>query len=168
MQERINLEHFLSFFPEIDLPIILSEEYVDDFSRNNTPLNPSAIYDWIATWEGGLDDITEYVPCFKIKETADIHAIIYWKAGLMTYEYVLVTLDLTGEMIERKVIASTLVDGDIIKKSVATIDPDWIIHIVAGANKAESIEYNADQSQAFNMELLSDGQIIFNLEEHKY
>ena len=75
---------------------------------------------------------------------------------------------LTGELIERKVIASTLVDGDIIKKSVATIDPDWIIHIVAGANKAESIEYNADQSQAFNMELLSDGQIIFNLEEHKY
>lgn len=165
MQETLNIEGFLSFFPEIDLPVTLSEEYVKEFSTNNIPLNIVAIEQWIVQWEGPMDELTEYIPCFKIKETFDIHAIVYWKAGLMTYEYIMVTLDKQGNLISRKVVASTKSDGKNVQRSISTIDEDWIIHIIAGENDDHDLHYEATRSKAFNMELMVDGRIIFNLED---
>lgn len=163
MQEILSIDGFLSFFPEVDLPVTLSEEYVQEFSINNVPLNLRAIDDWITQWEGPLDEVTEYIPCFKIKETFDIHAIVYWKAGLMTYEYIMITLDKQGNLIDRKVVSSTRSDGKTIKRSIASIDEDWIIHIIAGENDEHDLRYEATKSKAFNMELMVDGRIIFNL-----
>ena len=141
-------ETFLSYFPEIDPPVTLTDESIDHISLTNDPLPDPLIYEFIKKWDTAEDDeFTEYVPCFKWK-LEKIHCIIYWKAGLLKYEYFLVTTDLKGEMIAKKSLCGTIVEGEIIKKSVARIEDENIINIVAGANFSTT-EYSGEQSQSF-------------------
>ena len=81
----------------------------------------------------------------------------------MRYDFVLVTLDKNGELINKKSIASTLVNDNIIKKSIASIEPDLIINIIAGQT-LDGEEYDASMSKAFAMEILPTGEIIFALD----
>ncbi len=156
---------FLSYFPEVDLPINISDDYVDEFSRHNTPIPISYINEYIIPLEKEHDDYTEYIPCLRMKDTPDMHVIVYWKGGLLKYEFVMVSFDKSGNMLSRKVIASTIASDTTVKKSVATITEDWIIHIVAGENNSDDLKYSPENSQAFAMELLADGQIIFNKDD---
>ena len=72
----------------------------------------------------------------------------------------MVTLNEQHAVISRKPICGTIVEGDIIKKSVARIDEESIIHIAAGAHHADS-EFLAQQSQPFAMEIMANGEIAF-------
>lgn len=160
----ISTEEVLSHFPEVELPVIFSDETLNVFSVENAPIPNRIVQTLFAEWEGGFDEFTEVVPCARIESTDDYHAIVYWVGGLMKYEFVLLTLEAKSEMpnvISRKPIASTIQEGDTIKKSVAHIDSDMIIHIIAGANMVDE-EYNADQSQAFTMEIQQTGDIMFS------
>ena len=86
---KVKFQNFLERFPIIDLPITLSDDLHHTFSKQNEPLNALMIAQYITFIEGELhDELTEFIPCFKIPETHDIHAIVYWKAGLMNYQYV--------------------------------------------------------------------------------
>ena len=157
----MNLNEFLSFFPEVELPVTLSEETIDIFSKNNKVLPQEAIVKYIGAWEEIEGDTTEYVPCLMLPHEDDFTAIVYWRGALMQYDYFLVTLDKKGDLIARKSIASTKVEGELIKRSVASIDNDLIIHIIAGASY-ENLDYDPEQSQAFNMEVMSTGDILFS------
>lgn len=159
-----SFEDLLSYFPEIELPINITEDLVFAADAHNKVLPPEIIESFILKWgDTEIDEFTEFVPVLKIKDTDEFHAIIYWKGGLMKYEYFLVTLDKAGNLITKKPIASTISDGNSVKKSVALIDEDMIIHIMAGENKSKDIDYNPSHSQAFNMEILPTGDIIFSL-----
>ncbi|NNF35925.1 MAG: hypothetical protein HKN68_17590 [Saprospiraceae bacterium] len=151
---------FLSFFPEVDLPVTLSEETIDVFSRNNKVLPLEAIDAFIGQWEEIDGDTTEYIPCIQLPQQDDYIGIIYWRGAILQYDYFLVTLDKNGQLISRKSIASTKIDGEIIKRSVASIDNDLIINIIAGASQSEQ-DYDPDQSQAFSMEVMPTGDILF-------
>lgn len=155
---------FLSFFPEIDLPITLTEESQIQFSRHNKALNESLTQSFILENEmaGERDEYTEYVPCFRIKETTKFHAVVFWKASLLTYEYLLATYTEKGEMINKRVIAGTKSTDGTLVRSVATIDEDWIIHIVGGVADSKDEKFEATHSQSFNFELLANGQIIMS------
>jgi hypothetical protein len=72
-----------------------------------------------------------------------------------------VTLNKLGDVISRKSIASTIVHGQTIKKSIASIDPDYIITIIAGHSEGGE-DYDAEQSQSYSMEILPTGEIIFS------
>jgi len=160
----ITTSELLAFFPEVDLPIIFSEETVQVFSQENNPLPNAMIQTLFVEWEGELDEFTEYIPCALIDSNEDYHAMVYWKGGLLKYEFVLVTIDTRSEvakLISRKVISSTVTEGQFIKKSVASIDSDFIIHVMAGANTIDG-DYNANQSQAFTMEIQTTGDIMFS------
>lgn len=165
-QKRISLptiEDLLSFFPKIDLPVSLTEESVEAFSKENKPLPPAILQEYIYKWEPvDEDDLTEYIPCLCLDRTEDYIALIYWKAGLLTYEYMLVTITDAGDLISKKVIASTVLDQDIVKKSAAVIDEDMIIHIVAGAAHSDTEDYNPAASEGFSMEIMEKGKIIFS------
>ena len=164
MAENIRLEDFLGFFPEVELPIDITEDLVMTAETVNKVLPSSLIEKYIVEWEKDedFDEFTEFVPILKIKGTEEFHAIVYWKGGLMRYEYLLITLDKLGNLISRKPIASTLSDGITVKKSVSRIDEDLIIHIMAGENLADG-KYDPNNSQAFNMEIMHTGDIIFSL-----
>ena len=167
MQDKtkpVTVSELLQFFPEVDLPVVFTDETLNVFSNENPPIPNTIIQTVIAEWEGELDEYTEIVPCVLVDSNEDYHAIVYWKGGLLQYEFILLTIDARAEtptMISRKVIGSTITENEIIKKSVASIDPDFIIHIIAGAGSAYG-EYSADQSQAFTMEIQTTGDILFS------
>ncbi|HRD07136.1 MAG TPA: hypothetical protein PK037_06205 [Saprospiraceae bacterium] len=157
-----SFDALLGYFPEITLPVTLTDESVDIINASNDPLPVGLTTEFIQTWEGGeeADEFTEYMPCFRFKPHKDITAMVYWKASLMRYEFIMVTLNDKHEVISKKTICGTLVEGDLIKKSVARIDEEFIIHIAAGAHHADS-EFSAQHSQPFAMEIMANGEIAF-------
>jgi hypothetical protein len=156
---KISFDHFLEIFPEIDLPITLSDDSAIEFSKKNDPIPALMIGQFI---DAEQDDFTEYIACLRISKTDDFHAIIYWKAALLSYQYVLATYTKNGQLIDKSVIAGTYSDGKSLTKSVATIDEDWIIYIVSGQTAADAPTYDPSTSNAFNLELLATGEIITN------
>ena len=160
-QPNISLDQFINLFPEIELPITLNEEVHHVFSQKNGPV-PKAIVDQYFSYLEDRDELgmTEYVACFRIPETHEFYGLVYWKAGLLNYEYTLLTISKKGDMIDKKVIAGTNSDGNQLIHSVATIDEDWIIYIVSGQSQSASDNYDPTSSTAFKLELLPEGKII--------
>lgn len=156
---KISFKDFLTKFPAIELPVAISDEMVSEISKQNDPLPIPMIQEFILKYdEGELDDLTEFVPCFRIKGTKMMEAIVYWKAGLMTYEFVLLTFTPKGEFVDKKVIAGTKIENEVIVKSVATIDEDYNIMVVGGVNK-EGVAYDSGSSQSLSLQLLQTGKI---------
>lgn len=158
---KVNFDHFLKKFPEIELPITLNDEIHREFSQNNDPLNSTIIRQFIHPMEESVpDELTEFIACFRLPQTYEFHAIVYWKAGLMNYQYTMATFTKKGEFIDKRVIGGTFSDGKLLTQSIATIDEDWIITIASGQNTVGQSGYNASSSTAYQLELLPEGKII--------
>jgi hypothetical protein len=157
------LEKILHYFPETELPVLISEDHLSEFEINSDPFPQVFIDEVLLEWEKDADEFTEFIPCFRLPKEEKFNAIVYWKGALLRYDFVLVTLDKNGELINKKSIASTIVNDNVIKKSVASIEPDLIINIVAGQT-LDGEEYDASMSKAFAMEILPTGEIIFAMD----
>lgn len=158
----------LSFFPTVELPVTLDEESMHIFQRENDVFPEEMIKligNYLDTAEP--DELTEYVPCFQLKETGEFTAIVFWKASLMNFEFILTTFNSKGRVIQQATIGGMKSDGKSVLYSVATIDPDWIIHIIEGTRKADETEYHPKESRAYNMEVLGTGEIIYLLNEEE-
>ncbi len=157
---------FRTYFPEIELPITITEDSTIEFSKFNKPIAQYLIESIIIPIEGAdIDEYTEFTPCFQLPSTDDYYALVYWKGGLLLYEYILVTFDKSGNLISRKVISGTRVENEKVIQSVCNIDDDLIIHIIVGGQEQDA-QYDAQSSQAMSMEILTSGDIIFSLQEH--
>ncbi|MCB0587729.1 MAG: hypothetical protein KDD06_20725 [Phaeodactylibacter sp.] len=162
---RVSFSHFLEKFPEVELPITLAEEAHHAFSQKNEPLPPLMIEQFILPLEEqGIDDYTEFVACMRIPETHEFHAVIYWRAGLLNYQYTLATFTKKGELIDKRVIGGTFSDGVVLTSSVVTIDEDWTIYVVSGQARPGEKDYDASSSTAYKLELLPEGQIVNSIE----
>ena len=162
MAEEINISitGFLELFPEVKLPITLTDESSRIFSQSNEPFPQRMIDQYLIPLEAdGVDEFTEFVPCFRIPETYDFHAVVYWMAQLMNYQYVMVTFTKDGLLIDKKVLAGTFYDGKSLLTSVATIDEDWTMLIVSGQSDSDTT-YDASGTRTQKLELLPEGQII--------
>lgn len=157
------LEKILHYFPETELPVLISEDHLSEFEINSDPFPQVFIDEVLLEWEKDADEFTEFIPCFRLPKEEKFNAIVYWKGALLRYDFVLVTLDKNGELINKKSIASTIVNDNVIKKSVASIEPDLIINIIAGQT-LDGEEYDASMSKAFAMEILPTGEIIFAMD----
>ncbi len=136
---------------------------MSEFEINSDPFPQVFIDEVLLEWEKEADEFTEFIPCFRLPKEEKFNAIVYWKGALLRYDFVLVTLDKNGELINKKSIASTIVNDNVIKKSVASIEPDLIINIIAGQT-LDGEEYDASMSKAFAMEILPTGEIIFAMD----
>jgi hypothetical protein len=168
-QKGKNLEdqsiHFLDYiaiYPEIKPPVTLTDDSTVAFSKYNKQFKPLMISKFLMLSEKeAIDEFTEFVPCLQIPNTGDFYAVIYWKASLMNYQYILVTYDNAGNLVDKAIIAGTSSpNGEDLVRSVATIDEDWIITIVSGATIQNKTEYNPKSSKAFTLEILDGGKII--------
>lgn len=159
--KKIDFITFLEQFPLLEPPIILGEDSHHAFSKANLPI-PAALIDRyiMPLEEEAPDENTEFVACFRLDGLKDIHAIVYWKASLLNYNYVLATFDKSGNLIEKRVIAGTFYDGEQLTQSVATIDEDWMISVASGQSKTHSSTFSATDSTAYQLELLPDGTIV--------
>ncbi|MBK9012711.1 MAG: hypothetical protein IPM82_00720 [Saprospiraceae bacterium] len=156
----MTFNQFVQLFPEEKLPISITEESASEFSLENEPLPQKAIDEFLLPLEPDSDELTEFVPGFRIPDLKDVHAILYWKAGLLNYQYVLATFEKSGKLIDKQVIAGTISDGKSIVRSVARIDEDMTIYMVSGMFEGSEEDYDANQSMAKELELLPDGRMI--------
>lgn len=158
---KVSFQQFLELFPELELPTTVRDEMAREFSQQNDPIHPLMIDRYLLPFEQeDPDDLTEFVACFRIPDTGDFHALVYWRAALLSYEFVLATYTKDGKPIDSKVIAGVFSDGKTITRSVATLDEDWEINIMSGQTGAsESDLYDATTSRSIQMELLPDGVI---------
>lgn len=155
-------ETFCSYFPEILPPLTLTDESIEYINANNEPIPLVLCQKYLFEWEGGEgDEFTEFVPCLKFNRKEKIKCLVYWKAGLLRYEYIMAITDSSGKLISKKPLCGTIIDGDVIKKSVARIDEEFTVHIAAGATHANNGEFTAEKSQSFSMEISENGEIIF-------
>jgi len=166
-------QKFYNFFPEIDLPVSLSEEYTGIFTKYNKPISQELIDLFILQKplffgdqeiEQDPEELIEYVPCFRLPEQKEYYGVVYWKADLLKYTYIIHTYDKTGKSIASQVIASTTSDGKNIRQIVATIDPDLEIYIIGG-DATDPKAYDPSKSKAFSLEITPDGQFIHHFEE---
>ncbi|GLR16985.1 hypothetical protein [Portibacter lacus] len=165
-RNKPSFSQFLDFFPPVELPVNLTDDSLIIFSKENKALPVVLLQEFILEHDQSeTDEFTEYVPCFQIPNTENFYAVVYWKAQLLTYEYRLITFDLQGNFITGKVIGGTLTNGNTVIKTVANIDEDWIIHIASGEDDVRNPNYNAENTKAYTMELLSTGDIIFSLSD---
>lgn len=157
-------EYFLAHFSKEALPVVLSDDNVAYFSNQNRPLSPQSIQQFIKQKDVSEDDeLTEYVPCCIIPDTQEMHAIVYWKGELLNYEFIMATYDKNGTLLHRKTLAGTRVEGNLIMQSIATIEEDWTIHVVVGAQSVDDRLYDSEHSQNMSLELMPSGEIIFSL-----
>ncbi|MDX1941756.1 MAG: hypothetical protein SFU99_14445 [Saprospiraceae bacterium] len=156
----VRFESFIEHFPTVQLPVTLNDEVHHEFSNRNEPLPPLMIEQFILPFElEEIDDMTEYIACFKIPETHDFQAIVIWRAGLMDYSYNMMTFTKKGELIDKRAIAGTFYDGQNLTQSVAIIDEDWEILITSGQS-TNGKTYDPTTSRVTKLELLPEGQII--------
>lgn len=149
---------FLEFFQEQEPPILLGEDASLAFSRENKPLPIEAIQEFILPYEPDeLDEFTEIVPGVLLKYN-DYNLVIYWKASLLHYQYVLLVFDKIGRFIDRSIIGGTVVDEDTVLRSAARIDEDYIINIASSRGHASSPLPTGDY-QNFTLEVGNDGFI---------
>ena len=133
-------KQYLGKFPEGKPPITLSDDTHHVFSLENEPLSEKMIADFITKYEPKeIDEFTEYVPCFQLAKRNDVITLLFWKAALLSYDYLIATYSAkTGAMIDKKVIAGTKVlDNNTVKRIVAVIGEDFSV------TTAEGLEINA-------------------------
>ena len=162
-----DFQYFVELFPEVELPATLGEDTHLTFSRENDPLPAPVVQQHILPIEEEMpDEFTEYIACFRIPKTYDFHALVFWKAGLMNYQYILATFDKHGVSIDKRVIAGTFSDGEQVTQSVATIDHDWTIFVASGQTNANKpTVFDPTTSRAVELELLPDGKIIAEVKQ---
>lgn len=154
------LSDFLKAFPELSMPVVLGEDTHHAFSKNNKPIPNHLVAHFLAPLQPeDADEFTEYIPCFKIAGTENFEAIVYWKAELLNYQYILLTFTNKGELIDQKVIAGTTVEHNTLTTSVANIDEDLIITVVSGQSATEE-GYDGNTSRSISLEILPNGAII--------
>ena len=157
----VSFNHFIDSFPELNLPVVLTEDAQAVFSKENLPLSKTLIEQFIIPLDNEIDEFTEYVPCFRVPKTFDFHAIVLWKGGLMNYQFFLITFDKKGQLIQKESIAGTQVKGDSLLRTVATIEEDWTIASVVGvASTHDVLSYDPATTLDSTLELLPDGRII--------
>jgi hypothetical protein len=150
---------FVSKFPPVTMPVILGEDTHFTFSAENVPLPESLIEQFILPNDPlPPDEFTEYVPCFAIDCDEPYIALVWWKAGLLNYEYYLATFTEKGEFIQMKVIAGTRVQDQQIHRMVATIGEELNIVIVEGAADRDD-SFDAEASKTIRYEILPDGML---------
>lgn len=159
MQSVPTFQHFLNLFPEVELPFTLGEQDHHSFSQQNTPIGAQIIQEFILPIEEeNPDEFTEFIACLKIPDTKDFHAIVYWKAALMDYRYILATFNKKGVLIDKLVIGGTFYQDETFTSSMAKIDEDWTIYVVSG--QSVNSNFDASSSTIRQFELLPAGRII--------
>lgn len=155
-----NFQHFLNRFPEANLPLTLKEEDAIIYSAENEPIPHKLIDEFILPHELEANELTEFVPCFRINGLKNFDAVVYWRAGLLNYQYIIMTFEKGGKTIDRKVLAGTVSDGNLIVRSVARIDDDMSIYIMSGPSNRSDDLFDASLSTTVELELLPDGKIV--------
>lgn len=152
------LAHLLRYFPEVSLPVTITSASQKAFFRENKPLPALLTALFIDEWEGGpADEFTEYLPGFHFRLGA-LTGLVYWKAALMSYTYVLVLLDKQGQWTDRMVLAEWEVAPEGVRQGVALIQEDGSILMAESALEREDDLGDPTQTITERWQVTSEGR----------
>jgi hypothetical protein len=155
---------FIEFFPPLVLPLSLLPD-IRQIPSDSLPLPLAMLEEFILPLEGSeADEYTEYIPYGHLINIGDFYAVIYWKAGVMRYEYVLATYDKEGTVISHAIIGGMRSDEEGMLHSVAVIKEDKTITIAEGFYPDKAV-HNGDQTNTYEMNIDSSGQINYDIDE---
>ncbi|HUR31168.1 MAG TPA: hypothetical protein VMZ69_07025 [Saprospiraceae bacterium] len=161
---KAQFSEFIDFFPLLETPFSLLPD-IHQIPTNSLPLPGLLLDAFILPFEGEeIDDFTEYIPYGKIAGTKDYYAVIYWKAGLMQYEFILATYSLAGKPLSHAIIAGIRADEHGLLHSVAVFHDDLSITIAEGV-ASEGDEPDLDQTNTYQMSIQPTGQITYGVNE---
>lgn len=163
MPATISFEYFLEQFPVAELPITIGEDTVRTISKETQPLNRQVIEQYLMRYEEAAmnEEFTEFIACFQLPVQEQFIGLVYWRADLLQYHYVLVTLDAkTGEQIDRQVISGTSYNGAELIQSSGYISEDLMVFVVSGQGQAEDYDYSAAGSTANRFQITDSGKIL--------
>jgi hypothetical protein len=157
---EIKFADFLQYFPETQLPITLREDTYQELSADIPPL-PVAMIEYFILAEDDEDDgMTEYIPCFRLPEFEHFVGLVYWKASLMKYEYILKTYTKDGVgVIDSYPIAGTTVEGAKLVQSLAMLAADNTIYIATGAMGDDDMDFDVSKNKTNTIEINEDGTL---------
>jgi hypothetical protein len=155
-------QDFLSLFPPAKLPVSITLDSYKTFEQVND-LIPIDLASEFIIQEDELpeEEFTEFLPCFQITSRADQEfiSLVYWKAALMRYDYILATYTKSGIPISRQVIAGTSSDGKSINQKVATIETDGDVQVIQSTQDASDMRFDPSQTKEIYYELAPSGHI---------
>lgn len=153
---------YIKLFPEIPFPLTLHQDAHHDFSIQNQSIRQEYLNQYVHPFiEKQDDEFTEFIPCFVLREEKHFIAVVLWRAGLMEYEYFLITYNNAGDSIDHQVIAGMKSDGERVIIRIAMIDDDSSIHMVEGtADELQLFDYDPQKTRKYSFEFTHDGHII--------
>ncbi|HZV69602.1 MAG TPA: hypothetical protein VFG10_08660 [Saprospiraceae bacterium] len=156
---------FIEFFPLRDLPFSLLPD-ISQIPSDSLPLPAIMLEAYILPFEGDeVDEYTEYIPYGRIMGTKGFEALIYWKAGILKYEFILATYGLDGHLISHAIIAGLRSDDEGILHSVAIINTDMSITIAEGLTPEDDHSLDLNNTSTYQMAILPDGFISYDMNE---
>ncbi|MBP7273049.1 MAG: hypothetical protein KA974_04370 [Saprospiraceae bacterium] len=156
-------ETFLQSFPLVKFPVTIREDTYQEMGENNPPLGAEMIAKYLACFNetGDDDEMTEYIACFSLPKANAFVGVIFWKAGLLTYDYFLATYTHAGMPLDCLRVAGTTVERETIIQAIATIRDDWNVNIIQGRYAASGAALPvAANSKPSVFEVLDDGKIV--------
>ncbi len=155
---------FIEFFPTLVLPVSLLPD-IEQIPTDALPLPGILLDTYILPFEGEeVDEFTEYIPYGRIEGTRHFEGIIYWKAGVMQYEFILATFTKEGLPISHAIIGGMRSEDNTILHSVAVIHEDLTITIAEGTAVTDDTDL-LRQSNTYQMRIDSYGIINYDLNE---
>ena len=156
---------FIEFFPLVELPFSLLPD-MNQIPADPLPL-PSVLQDaFILPFESDeMDEFTEYIPFGRIVGTKNFHAMIYWKAGVLRYEFILATYSPEGEPLSHAIVGGLRYEEEGILHSVAVIHEDLSITIAEGLAATDESSMDPNQTQTYEMAILPSGIITYEMNE---
>lgn len=161
-RSKISFDDFLENFHEVEWPVVLTEESYTAFSREGRPITQLLIEAFLRPFEH-IDEHTEFIPCIKWSIGKTVSAIVYWKAELLNYQYILAIYDQQGYQIDRQVIAGSDYSGEKVVRRVATISDDRTVHILEGAEDIKSGSFDPADTDRYHLEIGDNGEIVLSL-----
>lgn len=159
---------FLEFFPPLELPFSLLPD-ISQIQTDIQPLPGTLLDAYIFPIEGDeVDEYTEYIPYGKIEDTRDYFTLIYWKAGVMQYEYILATFTPEGRPISHAIIGGIRQDDSGMLHSVAVMNEDYSITIAEGIAAGKSLtKQPLMDTQTYRMNLDPTGAIQYETQDEE-
>ena len=158
---------FIEFFPLLRLPFSLLPD-LQQIPADPVPLPEILLTAYILPFEGDeVDEFTEYIPYGKIEGPKDYHALIYWKAGLLKYEFILATYQLDGQPTSHAIIGGIRYEEEGTIHSVAVIHEDLRMTIAEGLVEENSMALEPAETQSYFMAIKPSGEIIYEMNEEE-
>jgi len=158
---------FIEFFPALKPPFSLLPD-LEQIPSDPVPLPEILLDTYILPFEGDeVDEYTEYIPYGKIEGTKNYHALIYWKAGVLKYEFILATYSPDGHPTSHAIIGGIRYEEEGTIHSVAIVNEDLRITIAEGLAEDNSRSPQLQDTQSYFMAIRPSGEIIYEMNEEE-